>query len=214
MDWDDFKKPSMVIAAGIFIACSLWGLGKLLQFVIPAICAGAGLAYATAMTGFATAGVISTWMPQAAVVALVAGGGGAAVIASNVFVKIVKKDPYSITLPLLSLIAIFFVDMTKDSLLLTDIERAFYALCTGLCVVCGGALLTFKRVQVRIVGGVLPFLPVALVVVTFARDSKFDTLLGKVASSGYAGLVGLGGAILLAVLTIILGLSLSERNGR
>lgn len=60
-----------------------------------------------------------------------------------------KRNPYEWILPSLGLLAVFCVDLTKDLLIANAVERALYALVTGLLTIGGGLLLMQKAIGLR-----------------------------------------------------------------
>lgn len=215
----DTSSPLVIAALGLAIAAVLWGAAQLIApildgiaVLIKAIGAAGGIAVATATTGFATAGTVAPWLAPAAAGSLAAAGAGATYIVLHKVVEKGKEQPYEWLLPALGLLAIFFVDLTKDGLFPTFTERAIYALVTGLCTIGGGILLLNKRIAVRILGVWLPFAPTVVVWASLVREQQLAKGLADFIKSGSVGAIGLVGIFVLAFVIVGLGILLPNRN--
>ena len=211
--------PMLVAALGVAIAAVLWGVAQLIApifdgiaVLIQAVGAAGGIAVATATTGFATAGMVAPWLAPAAAGGLAAAGAGVTYIVLHKVVEKGKERPYEWLLPALGLLAVFFVDLTKDALFQTFIERAIYALSTGLFTIGGGMLLLNRRIPVRFFGAVLPFAPTAVVWASLVREQQLSEGLAEFVSSGSVGAIGLAGVFALAIVIVGLGVLLPDRN--
>lgn len=208
------SSPSAVLAIGIAIAAciaaALWGLAQ----VIPAFGVAVGLGIAAASTGFATAGTIASWVPTAASVGIVAGGASITVYVVSKVVESGKNRPYEWTLPALTILAVFFVDMTKEIAFSTQLERATFAFATGMLTLAGGFLLLQRAWAAKIIGFLLPFFPVVVVVAIYLKDKQIQGLLSDILAAGTTGAIGLVGAIVVAAFVAILGLVFGHYVGQ
>jgi hypothetical protein len=215
----DTSNPLVIAALGVAIAAVLWGAAQLIApifdgvaVLIKAIGAAGGIAVATATTGFASAGAVAPWLAPAAAGGLAAAGAGATYIVLHKVVEKGKEQPYEWLLPALGLLAVFFVDLTKDELFPTFIERAIYALTTGLCTIGGGILLLNQRIAVRVLGAVLPFAPTVVVWAILVREQQLAKGLADFVKAGSVGAIGLVGVFVLALVIVGLGIFLPKRN--
>jgi hypothetical protein len=219
MSRPDFSNPLIIVATGVAAGPVLWGIAQLLiaiadffRILITVIAAAGGIAFWVATTGFATAGSIASWIAIAATVGVAAAGASTTIL---VIVKIVEKGqekPYEWLLPALTLLAVFFVDLTKDQLQATSTERAIYALNTGILTVGGGFLLMQRQVAVRAIGFALPFLPLIAVWVLLLQQKRILDALSDFITSGAIGAIGLMGAFVLALVIVALGVLLPKHN--
>jgi len=212
MSQPDISKPFVIVAIGIAASGVLWGLAQLLPAIadaigilLKAIGAAVGLAVAVATTGFATAGVVSAWLPKAATAGVAAAGLGTTYLVVAKIVEKGKEKPYEWLLPALGLLAVFFVDLAKDQLVQTVTERALYGLSTGLLTVGGGFLLLQKKFIVRAIGFVLPFLPTVIVCLALLKEQQIPGALTDFIASGSLGAIGLIGVFVLGALIAVLG---------
>jgi len=58
----------------------------------------------------------------------------------------------------------------------------------------------------------LPFFPVLIVVVVYLQDKQVENLLNDILAAGTMGAIGLVGTIVIALITGILGLMLSDKS--
>lgn len=207
------KSASLVLAYGIAITAVLWGLSLLLpalgQFLVilwQGLLAGVGLGIAAATTGFATAGIVSEWVPKVASVGLATGGASATIYVVNRIVHVAKRNPYEWILPSLGLLAVFCVDLTKDLLIANAVERALYALVTGLLTIGGGLLLMQKAIGLRAIGFILPFIPSVAVWLLLLRSSAGHPVLSEFILSGSTGAIGFVGVFMFGLITAITGI--------
>jgi hypothetical protein len=215
----NFSDPLTIVAMGIGAGGVLWGIAQILPAIanffgilIMAIGTTVGLGFAAATTGFATAGSIASWLPMAATVGVAATGASATFL---VVVKIVEKGkekPYDWLLPALALLAVFFVDLTKDALLATVTERAIYAMATAIFTIGGGFLLMQRRFAVRLAGFALPFLPSIVIWLMLIQQKQINGALEDFILSGTIGAFGLIGAFALAILIALLGVLLPKHE--
>lgn len=217
MSRPDFSNPLVIVAVGVGTAGVLWAVAQLLPAIadaagilIKAFGAAVGLGVAAATTGFATAGAVASWLPTAATAGVAAAGVGATYLVIAKIVEKGKEKPYEWLLPALGLLAVFFVDLTKDQLLSTVTERAIYALTTGLLTIGGGLLLLQERLTVRAVGFLLPFLPSVAVWLLLLQERHIPGALSDFISSGSVGAIGLVGVFVLGTLTAALGILLPK----
>lgn len=215
----DFSSPLTIVAIGMAAGGVLWGIAQLLPAIaefcgilIKAIAAAGGLAVAVSSTGFATAGVVTSWLPTAATVGVAAAGLGTTYLVAAKVVEKGKEKPYEWLLPALGLLAVFFVDLTKDQLVPTGTERALYGLTTGLLTVGGGFLLLQKRLVVRAIGFVLPFAPAAVVCLLLIRENNVPGALSDFIASGSVGAMGLIGVFALGALVAVLGVVIPSND--
>lgn len=214
MNYFNISSARDVIALGIAIAAciaaALWGLAQ----VIPAFGAAIGLGIAAASTGFATAGAIKSWVPAAASVGIAAGGASITVYVVSKVVESGKNRPYEWTLPALTTLAVFFVDMTKEIAFSTQLERATFAFATGMLTLTGGFLLLQRSWVAKIIGLLLPFFPVVVVVAIYLKDKHVQSLVSDILAAGTTGAIGLVGAIVVAAFVAILGLVFGHHVGQ
>jgi hypothetical protein len=206
-------KPLVILAYGIAIALGLWGLGHALPglgyaiaTIIEAFGIAAGLAVATASTGLATAGVVAPWVAQAATAAL---GVAAASTAYLVVVRIVEKGkdhPYQMLVPVFGVLAGLCVDLTKDVLLVSTIEKAFYPFFTGVLAIVGGTLLLARHLAVRIVGGLLPFIPPLLVLQQLLTKEKYEAATTTLQTAATPAFIAFWGTLILGLLIVGMGI--------
>ena len=215
----DFSSPFVIAALGIAGGAVLWGIAQVLPalaeaagILISAVAASGGLAFAVATTGFASAGSVVSWLPTAATVGVAAAGVGTTYLVVERIVEKGKEKPYEWLLPALSLLAVFFVDLTKDQLLSTVTERAIYALTTGILTVGGGFLLMQRRIAVRAIGFILPFFPSVAVWLLLLQQEHIPGALTDFIASGSIGAAGLVGAFVLAVVIAVLGILLPRND--
>ena len=208
----------MIVAVGVAIAALLWGIAQVIPpifdgigVLIKAVGAAGGLAVAAATTGFATAGTVAGWLAPAAAAGVAAAGVGVTYIVLHKVVQEAKEKPYEWLLPALGLLAVFFVDLSKDELLASGTERALYALATGCCAIGGGVLLLNQRYWVRAVGFFVPFLPTLVVWAALVREGHITKGLADFIRSGSAGALGLVGVLVLGAVIAILGIALPKR---
>ncbi len=212
MSRPDTSDPVVIVALGIAFGCSFLGLAILLpaladaiSIILKAFGAAAGIAVAVSTTGFATAGVFVTWLPQAATAGIATAGIGTTYLVLAKIVEKGKEKPYEWLLPVLGALVAFFVDLAKDQLVQTVIERAIYSISTALLIVCGGFLLLQKRMIVRAIGFVIPFLPTVIVCVTLFKEQQIPNTLTDFLAAGSLGAIGLIGVFLLGLLIAVLG---------
>lgn len=215
----EFSNPFAILAIGVAAALGLWGLAQVLPalgeffgILIQSFLAGAGLAVAAATTGFATAGAISAWVPKVAAASLVAAGVSTTYLVVAKVVEKGKEKPYEWLLPALGLLAVFFVDLTKDQLVQTVTERAIYALFTGLLTVGGGFLLMQQRIVVRAIGFILPFVPSVVVWLLLVQNKHVTGALSDFIAAGTVGAIGLVGVFAFGSLVALLGVLLPNRE--
>lgn len=215
----DISKPGVIVALGIAAAVVLWGAAQLIPAVaeaagilIKAIGAAGGLAVAVATTGFATAGVVSTWLPTAATACVATAGVGTVYLVVAKIVEKGKEKPYEWLLPGLGLLAVFCVDLAKDQLVQTVTERAIYGLSTGLLTIGGGFLLLQKKIIARAIGFVLPFVPTAIVCITLFKKEKIPGALTDFLAAGSLGAIGLIGVFILGGVIAVLGVVIPNRE--
>jgi hypothetical protein len=208
------SNPSFVLAAGLAIAAciaaALWGLA----LVIPAVGAAIGLGIAVASTGFATAGAVASWLPTAASAGLAAGGASITIYVVSKVVESGKNRPYEWTLPALTVLAVFFVDMTKEIAFSAQLERAIFAFATGMLTLAGGFLLLQRALAEKIIGFLLPFFPAIVVVAIYLKEGQIQTLMSDILAAGNTGAIGLVGAISVAAFVAILGITFGSSNGQ
>lgn len=197
---------AIIMVAGI-IACG-WALAH----IATGILTGIGLMFAVASTGFATAGAVATWMPAATSIGVAAGGASLCVLVAGKVIESGKKQPYEWSLPALTALAVFFVDMTKEIAFSTQLERATFAIATALLTLVSGFLLMQPKWGVKAIGFLLPFFPVLIVVVVYLQDKQVENLLNDILAAGTMGAIGLVGTIVIALITGILGLMLSDKS--
>ncbi|QLG93670.1 hypothetical protein HZF02_17695 [Pseudomonas yamanorum] len=215
MNRSNLSNPAVILAAGVAAGAVLWGIAQLLPAIaaffgilIQAIAAAAGLAVAVATTGFATAGSVAAWLPIAATVGVGAAGASATYL---VVVRIIdkgKEHPYQWLLPALAALAVFCVDLTKDQLVTTGLERALYGLTTTVLTIAGGWLLMTRQLSVRLIGFLLPFLPSIAICLLLLKQQHVNGALSDFIASGSVGAIGLMGAISMAFIVGALGLLL------
>lgn len=212
MDTYNFKRnqPLAILASAtgvaVCIAATLWGFSK----IIPAFFAGIGLMAAAATSGFATAGAIASWIPAVAAIGIFSGGIAVTYRVIVVAIGSGAKRPYEWALPALTILSIFLVDMTKELIFPTQLERASFALITGLCTLAGGFLLLNKKMVVNIVGMILPFIPSIFIFSIYIQKKEGSLILKDIVTSGAIGQIGLIGAFAVPLLIIPLGLSMKK----
>ena len=183
-----------------------------IALIIKAIGVAVGLAAATATTGLATSGIAATWLAPAAAAGIAAAGTGVTYVVLHKIVEKGKEQPYEWMLPALGLLAVFFVDLSKDELLTTGTERALFALTTGCCTIGGGVLLLNKRTVVRALGFLLPFLPTFVVWGALVRDGQITKGLGDFIRGGNVSAIGLVGVLVMGSCIVVLGVLLPNRG--
>lgn len=215
----DFSNPFVIASLGIACGAVLWGVAQVLPalaaaagILISAVAASAGLAFSVATTGFASAGNIVSWLPTAATAGVVAAGVGTTYLVLEKIVEKGKEKPYEWLLPAFTLLAVFFVDLTKDQLLSTVTERAIYALTTGILTVGGGFLLMQRRIAIRVIGFILPFLPSITVCLLLLHQEHIPGALTDFIASGSIGAAGLVSAFVLALVVAVLGILLPTHD--
>lgn len=218
MSKPDFSSPAIIIAVGIAVAAILWGLAQLalpvfegMGILIKAFGAAIGLVIAVGTTGLATAGTTAAWLAPTATVSVAIASIGVTYKVLHTVVNNAKDKPYECLLPILTMLAVVSVDLTKDALLSTTIERALYALATGLCTLGGGFLLLSDRRFIRAIGFLLPFIPSIAICALLVRQTEIDNILQELTKAGYAGAIGLTGTIVLGAATAILGIVFPKR---
>ena len=216
----DISSPPVIVAIGVAIAAALWGMGQVIPpifdgigVLIKAVGAAGGLAVAAATTGFATAGTVATWLAPAAAAGVAASGVAITYVVLHKIVEEGREKPYEWMLPALGLLAVFFVDLSKDDLLATGTERALYGLTTGCCTVGGGVLLLNQRLLVRVLGFLVPFLPTLVVWAALVRDGQLARGLGDFIRAGSVGALGLVGVLIMGAVIAVLGVVLPNRQG-
>ncbi len=214
----DFSSPPVIVAGGIAIAAILWGLAQIippifegLGHLCKAVGAAVGLGFATATTGFATAGVVASWLAPATAAGAATTAVCAAVFVVHKVVERAKEQPYEWLLPALGLLAVFFVDLSKDELLVTGTARALYALATGIFTIGGGLLLLNSRLWVRALGFFLPFLPTGVVWATLVSNGHVTRGLADFILAGSPAAIGMVGVLILGGVIAVLGIALPER---
>ena len=219
MNKPDVSSPLVIVSLGIAGGAVLWGVAQLLPAIadavgilVKAVAAASGLAFAVATTGFATAGTVATWLPIAASAGVAATGISATYLVVARIVEKGRERPYEWLLPALGLLAVFFVDLTKDELVPTVLQRAIYALITGLFTVGGGFLLMQRRVVARIIGFGLPFAPSIVVWLLLLRAKHVSGALSDFIASGSLGAIGLVGVFVLGAVIAILGVLLPSHK--
>ncbi|WP_434514728.1 hypothetical protein AB6Q56_19775 [Dechloromonas sp. ARDL1] len=204
--------PAERIVLAILVVAGIVACGWALAHIATAILTGVGLMIAVATTGFATAGAVASWMPAATSIGVAAGGASLCVFVVGKVVESGKKQPYEWSLPALTALAVFFVDMTKEIAFSTQLERATFAVVTALLTLVSGFLLMQPKWGVKVIGFLLPFFPVLIVVLVYLQDKQIESLLNDILAAGSMGAIGLVGAIVIALLTGILGLMLSDKS--
>lgn len=219
MNRPDYSNPFAIVALGVACGPVLWGIAQVLPalataagILISAVAASAGLAFAVATTGFASAGSVVSWLPTAATVGVVTAGIGTTYLILEKIIEKGKEKPYEWLLPALTPLAVFFVDLTKDQLLPTVTERAIYALSTGIFTVGGGLLLMQRRIAVRAIGFILPFFPSVTVCLLLLHQEHISGALTDFIASGSIGAAGLVSAFVLASVIAILGILLPTND--
>jgi hypothetical protein len=150
-------------------------------------------------------------LATAAAIGVAATGVGVAWIVLQKVVEQGKEKPYEWILPVLGLLAVFFVDLSKDELLATGIERSLYALITGFCTIGGGMLLLNRKFSVRAIGFVVPFLPTLVVWGALVREHQIAMGIGDFLRSGSTAALGLIGVLVVGVVTAVFGVVLPKR---
>jgi hypothetical protein len=205
--------PPVILALGVAASVILLAIGyvlpapgQALATIIQAFGVAAGLAVATATTGLATAAVVAPWLAQAATASL---GAAAVGVVYLVVVRVVEKskeNPYQLLVPVFGILAGLCVDLTKDKLLNSDIEKAFYPFFTGMLAIVGGTLLMNKHLAVRIVGGLLPFIPPILVLQQLLTREKFDTAMTELRDPATPVFMAVWGTLLIGLLIVAMGI--------
>ncbi|QBJ77879.1 hypothetical protein [Aquitalea sp. USM4] len=215
----NWSNPFTIAALGIAAGGLLWGIAQLLPaiaaffaIIIKAIGAAGGLAIAVSSTGFATAGVFAAWLPNVATLGVATAGMGTTYLVVAKIVEKGKEKPYEWLLPALGLLAVFFVDLTKDQLVPTGTERALYGLTTALLTIGGGFLLLQKKLIVRAIGFILPFIPACVVCLLLIQENHVSAALSDFIASGSVGAIGLIGVFVLGALIAILGVVIPSNN--
>lgn len=219
----DTSRPQVVAAIGAGIAMTIaalcWGIAQMVPpicegaaVVIKAFAAGGGIAVAAATTGLATAGRASAWLAPAASAGLAATGAAVSYIVIHKIVEKAKDEPYEWLLPALALLAVFFVDLSKEALFTSGTARAIYALITGCCTIGGGVLLLNNRFWVRAAGFLVPFLPTIVVWAALVREGQVANGLADFVSAGSGGAIGLIGALFMGALVAVLGVVLPRQQ--
>jgi hypothetical protein len=210
--------PLVILAVGVVLCGLLWVLGHVahplaeaIGVVIESFGAAVGLGVAAATTGFGTAGMVAPWLATSASAGLAAAGVGTTYYIIRQVVVKGKEKPYDWLLPALGLLAVFFVDLTKDELLSNPAERAIYALCTGLLTVGGGFLLMQKKIVVRAVGFLLPFLPAVMVWFLLQEQEHKEKVVTALKGSDI-GMFGLIGVLVIGGVISILGVFLPRKD--
>lgn len=219
MNRRDLATPLVVLAWGAAALAGLWGLAMVLRalayavaILVKAIGAAVGLGVATATTGFATAGVVGPWLPTAATGAVVVAAVGTIYMVFERIVEKAKDQPFEWLLPLFAILAALMVDLTKDTLLPTNTERALYTAATAGLVLGGGILLRQRKVIVRALGVVLPFCPCALIWMLLASNRQRRVTIEELLEGGTLASWGLVASLVLAVIVVLLGLLLPLRD--
>lgn len=215
----DFSNPLIIVATGAAVCAALWGvaliipaIAEALGILITAAGAAGGLAVAVGTTGFATAGVVSAWIPPVAAAGLAAAGISTTYLVVAKIVEQGKERPYEWLLPALGLLAVFFVDLTKDQLLLTVTQRALYGLTTGMLTVGGGILLLQRRMVIRCIGLLLPFVPSVGICLLFLRKEHIRAAFMDFMTAGSMGSVGMIGVFMLGLVVAVLGLAIPRKK--
>lgn len=215
----NISNPLTIVALGFAGAAALWGFAQVIPpifegiaVIIKAIGVAIGLATATATTGLATSGVAAAWLAPAAAAGIAAAGTGVTYVVLHKIVEKGKEKPYEWMLPALGLLAVFFVDLSKDELLTTGTERALFAFTTGCCTIGGGVLLLNKRTVVRALGFFLPFLPTLVVWGALVREGHIAKGLGDFIRGGNVSAIGLVGVLVMGSCIAVLGVLLPNRD--
>lgn len=212
MDRHAWSNPLWLLAAGVSGFLILLGLSFLLPPVIKAFGAAGGLATATAATGFATAGITASWLPTLATASMAAAAGGTTYLVVHRVVREGTKQPFEWLLPLFTILTGLMVDLTKDSLFGNNTQRALFVGATAGFLLGGGILMRNPRLTVRVIGFVLPFLPLAAVWFLAASRSERQSTIESLTSGGVLAGWGLLGSVALTVLVVGLAIALPRRG--
>lgn len=199
------ETPAGIVALGLFFALVLWGLAQALPAFGVGIGNAVGLTIAISVTGVAAATSVATWIPTAAALGIAAGSGAVGLYVTVKIVKIARERPFDFALPFITLLSVFFVDITKEAYFEpSKIEQALFAAVTALATLTGGFLLTNQNIFVRIIGGGIPFLPPMLVLTLAMLSTGDNTLLSDLIHLSTPGAFGLVGMLAIGPLTVIL----------
>ncbi|QBE66492.1 hypothetical protein [Pseudoduganella lutea] len=206
-------KPFLVLAWGLVAAAVLGvfgvyvlpAVGWAIATVIEAFGVAAGLAVATATTGLATATVLAPWVAEVAAVTLGATGMGVGYLVVLKVVEKGKDHPYELLVPVFGILAALCVDLTKDALLESQIMKAFYPFFTGALTIIGGVLLINKQLPMRIVGGLLPFIPPLLVVQQLLTRKKYDVAKAALQDPTTPEFIAVWGTLIVGLVIVIIG---------
>lgn len=205
----------VILAMGAAAGLALWGFAQVIPplfqgiaFVIQAVVAAGGLAVGLAA---GSAGAVSAWVVPVASAGVAATGAGVTLVVLHKIVENGKEKPYEWLLPALGLLAVFFVDISKDGLVDNGTMRALYALGTGICTIGGGVLLLNRHLLVRVIGFVLPFVPTAAVWATLLSRGGIRAGIADFVRSGSLGSIGLVGVLVMGVVIAVLGVLLPNQ---
>lgn len=217
MKKSDIMVWSIGIALVLFALClglklAIEPVARALVILVQGLSMAIGLGFAAAGLGTAALPTVSTWVAPIASIGLVTTAFGTGYIVVFKIIQQSKEKPYDWLLPALGLLAIFFVDLTKDILLTNEAQRAVYALGTGLFVIGGGFLLTKPYMIMRVAGFLLPFVPPAVIFLMYCKQQ--DEVIKTAHTSGNFGLIGLIGLAVTASLVIIFGVLFPAERGK
>lgn len=208
----DWRDPAMIVALGIAGLAILVGLSYLLPPLVESVGAAVGLGVATATTGFATAGFTASWLPTVATASMGLAGASVTVLVLKRVTEKAAAQPFEYLLPLFVILSALVVDLTKDTLFANSAQKAVYTAATAGLLLGGGILLRQAKVVIRIMGIVLPFIPVVAVWLLAASRSQQRTTIENLREGGAVAGWGLVASGAIAVVVIVLAIWMPKKE--
>ena len=160
----DLNKSITYIIYAIGIAIIIYSFGYAISIILPSLGAMIGIAVSVSATGFATAGVVASWIPQAAAFGTTFTGLGLGCLVIYKIVEKSKEKTYEWLLPILSISSGFFAQLGQDIAFNTNLEKYIYAALAGFFICIGGVVLMKRKL---FLGFLLTFFPIIIPMVLF-----------------------------------------------
>lgn len=179
----------------------LWGASK----ILPVLVTSFSLAVAIVTTGVVAAGPIAEW-----VVPVAAAGVAAAGVSSTVFivvkvVKIASEETFSLALPILSVLAGFLVDLSKEFYKGSELTKNLFATVAGFVFLVGGILYKKKGFKWKFIGGLLHIMLPLFVLISIYESSK-SNVIHALESVSFETWAAVSGLVIASIIILLISL--------
>ena len=206
----DINKLITWITGTICISIILYAFGYVVIQLCIGIAAMAGIFFNVIANGFATAGVVASWIPKVAVFGVATTSLGTGYFVIQKIVEKSKEKTYEWLLPILSLSSGFFTQLSQEITFNTNLEKGIYALIAGAFVCFGGVFLTKGKL---FLGTILTFLPISIPIIIFFRNPEIQgKALNELLSSHFFAILGLICMIGIGIISVISALIFSSNT--